>query len=327
MGEPVVLLERVTKRFAGLTAVRELSLAVPRGTTYGLLGPNGAGKTTTIRMIMHILVPDDGQIRLFGSAATGRQLNRRIGYLPEERGLYRKMRVLDLLVFLAEVRGLERAVAKRSAQTWLERLGLAEWARRPVDSLSKGMQQKVQFIATIQHQPELLILDEPFAGLDPVNTQVMKDIVVELARSGSTVLFSTHIMEHAEKLCDAVCIIARGEKVVDGPLGEIKRARGGRHLVIAAQDGLGGCEAVLSDPALVARADRYGQYAEVELARGADPQAVLRALVSAGVRLTRFEVTEPSLHKIFLDHVGPAASGESPAGETTGPGGPRGRHA
>ncbi|MEE8117346.1 MAG: ATP-binding cassette domain-containing protein, partial [Gemmatimonadales bacterium] len=170
--DAVVALHAITKRYAGHTAVRELTLNVPRGAVYGLLGPNGAGKTTTLRMIMSIILPDEGRIVLFGESGSGQDLSQRIGYLPEERGLYRKMKVLDLLVFLAEIKGVDRRVARRSGRDWLERLGLADWTDKKIDDLSKGMQQKVQFIATVLHRPELVILDEPFAGLDPVNTQV-----------------------------------------------------------------------------------------------------------------------------------------------------------
>ncbi len=307
MSDPVLALEAVTKRYAGHTAVRELSLAVPAGAVYGLLGPNGAGKTTTIRMIMNIIAPDEGTVRLFGTRGTGRDLSRRIGYLPEERGLYRKMKVVDVLVFLAETRGMDRGAARREAAAWLERLGLAAWGSHKIDDLSKGMQQKVQFISTMLHGPDLLILDEPFAGLDPINSQVMKDTVMELARKGTTVLFSTHIMEHAEKLCDSVCIIARGEKVLDGALSDVKRTHGGRHVVIAVDGGLGSLERVLSDRSLVAKANNYGHYAELELAAGADPQGLLQGLMAAGARLTRFEIAEPSLTKIFIDKVGPEA--------------------
>lgn len=309
----VVRLRSVTKRFTGHTAVRDLSLAVPRGAVYGLLGPNGAGKTTTIRMILNILVPDSGTIELFGRERSSRQVSQRIGYLPEERGLYRKMQVLDLLVFLAETKGLRRRAARAEGERWLGKLDLDKWARRKVDELSKGMQQKVQFISTVLHRPDLLILDEPFAGLDPVNAQVMKDTVVELAQSGTTVLFSTHIMEQAEKLCDAVCIIARGEKVVDGSLSEVKRRRGGRHIIVAVERGGREVDRVLRDPKSVAKVDHYGQYAEVELTPAGDPQQLLRALVESGVGVTRFEITEPTLHKVFLDLVagdGPAAASQ-----------------
>ncbi len=213
---------------------------------------------------MSIILPDEGRIVLFGESGSGQDLSQRIGYLPEERGLYRKMKVLDLLVFLAEIKGVDRRVARRSGRDWLERLGLADWTEKKIDDLSKGMQQKVQFIATVLHRPELVILDEPFAGLDPVNTQVIKDIVVELSKSGTTILFSTHIMQQAEKLCDAVCIIARGQKVLDGGLAEVKRTHGGRHVVIALEPG-GSVDRVLRDRTLVLQANDYGNYAEVEL--------------------------------------------------------------
>ncbi len=212
MNSPVVVLDRVTKRFVGHTAVDGLSLSVPSGVIYKLLGPNGAGKTTSIRMIMDIIEPDEGEVRLFGERRAVRDHAARIGYLPEERGLYPRMRVLDALVFLAEVKGVARRVARSRALEWLDRLGLGDWRLRRVNELSKGMQQKVQFIATMLHDPDLVILDEPFSGLDPVNTQVLKDTVVELRRRGKTIVFSTHIMEQAEKLCDELCIIARGRK-------------------------------------------------------------------------------------------------------------------
>src|SRR5213595_3524505 len=312
MAPPVIVLDRVAKRFAGHTAVDALSLEVSAGLIYGLLGPNGAGKTTTIRMIMGIMEPDEGAVRLFGDetdiGAGARNHSARIGYLPEERGLYRKMRVLDVLVFLAEMKGVERRAARVQAGEWLERLGLADWRLRRIDELSKGMQQKVQFISTILHQPELVLLDEPFAALDPVNAQVLKDTVLELRRRGVTILFSTHIMEQAEKLCEHVCIIARGRKLVDGPLGDIKHTRGGHHLVVGFDGSVGAAARVFADPSLVKKVDDYGQYAEVELAPGADPQRVLRDLVASGARLARFELREPSLLKIFIDLVGPEAA-------------------
>src|SRR5438132_661924 len=308
MNGPVVVLDRVTKRFAGHTAVDGLSLAVPRGVIFGLLGPNGAGKTTSIRMIMDILEPDEGEVRLFGERGAGRDHSARIGYLPEERGLYPKMRVLDVLVFLAEVKGVSRSVARPKAQDWLERLGLGDWRLHRVNELSKGMQQKVQFISTMLHDPELVILDEPFSGLDPVNAQVMKDTVLDLRRRGKTIVFSTHIMEQAEKLCDELCIIARGKKLVDGALGDIKRTRGGHHLVIGFDGSPGAAQQVFAERGLVKRVDDYGQYAELELAPGADAQIILQRLVASGARLSRFELMEPSLHKIFLDLVGPEAS-------------------
>jgi ABC-2 type transport system ATP-binding protein len=308
MTTPILVVDRVTKRFAGHLAVDALSLEVPRGVVYGLLGPNGAGKTTTIRMIMDIYEPDSGVVRLFGTPGGGREHSARIGYLPEERGLYPKMRVLDVLVFLAEAKGVSRRAARAKALDWLERLGLSDWRMRKVNELSKGMQQKVQFISTLLHDPELAVLDEPFSGLDPVNSQVMKDAVLELKQRGATILFSTHIMEQAEKLCDQLCIIARGRKVVDGSLAEIKRTHGGRHLTVAFDGGSGTASRLFADTRLIKRADDYGQYAELELTDAANPQEILRALVDSGAKLTKFEIMEPSLNKIFIDLVGPDAA-------------------
>src|SRR5229473_1203075 len=286
---PLVVLDRVGKRFAGHTAIDDLSLVVPAGVIYGLLGPNGAGKTTTLRMIMDILQPDVGTVQLFGEPAGGRTHAARIGYLPEERGLYRKMRVLDVLVFLAEMKGVERRRARARAGEWLERLGLAAWRGRRIDELSKGMQQKVQFISTVLHEPALVVLDEAFAGLDPVNAQVVKDTVLEL--------------------CEQLCIIARGRKLVDGALSDIKRTRGGHHLVIGFDGSAGNATQVFSDKRLVSKIDNYGQYAEIELAPGADAQHILQQLVASGARLSRFELREPSLLQIFIDLVGPEAAG------------------
>ena len=307
MSEPVVV-DRVTKRFAGHTAVDSLSLTVPPGIIYGLLGPNGAGKTTTLRMIMDIYEPDSGSVRMFGTVGGGRTHSASIGYLPEERGLYPRMRVLDVLVFLAEAKGVPRKAARAKALEWLERLGLSDWKLRRVSDLSKGMQQKVQFISTVQHDPDLVILDEPFSGLDPVNSQVLRDTVVDYRRRGKTVLFSTHIMEHAEKLCDRLCIIARGKKLIDGTLSEVKRTHGGKHLIIAFDGNQGGGAQIFADRRLVSKVQDFGQEAELELAPGADAQEILRALVNSGARLARFELASPSLHKIFVDLVGPEAA-------------------
>ena len=308
MTAPVLQLQSVTKRYAGHTAVQGLSLEVPAGAIYGLLGPNGAGKTTTIRAIMGIVKPDSGTVNVLGVRDGGWELSHRIGYLPEERGLYRKMKVLDILIFLAEAKGVDRRVAKTAAPAWLERLGLSAWGGHKVDQLSKGMQQKVQFIATVLHKPDLVILDEPFAGLDPVNSQVLKDTVLDLARQGTTVVFSTHVMEQAERLCDSVCIIARGQKVLDGRVADVKKGHRGRHVAIAVQEGLNSIDQVLADRTLVAKSDNYGQFAEVELAEGATSQRLLTRLLEVGAQINRFEVTEPSLHKIFLDRVGPEAA-------------------
>ena len=309
MSDSVLKLERITKRFAGHTAVRDLSLEVPRGGIFGLLGPNGAGKTTTIRMIMNILVPDEGRVLLFGQEASGRDQSERIGFLPEERGLYKKMKVLDHLIFLGEAKGVSRKLATVKSREWLERLGIGDWTNRKIEDLSKGMQQKVQFISTLLHDPDLVILDEPFSGLDPVNSMVMKDVVVEIARSGRTVVFSTHIMEQAEKMCDHIAIIARGEKVLDGSMAGIKRGYGKRNIALGFSNGGGrAATAILQDRTLVARVDDSGSSAEVELAPGAEHGRLLKALVEAGVGLVRFEVIEPSLHSIFISKVGAEAA-------------------
>jgi ABC-2 type transport system ATP-binding protein len=307
MSTPAITIEHVTKRFASFTAVKDLSFTVPSGGIFGLLGPNGAGKSTTIRMIMDIIEPDAGKITLFGSSASSRDLSERLGFLPEERGLYRKMKVLDHLAFLGEVKGMRKTDAKVKADRWLQRLGLSDWRLKRVEDLSKGMQQKIQFAGTLIHDPELVILDEPFSGLDPINLQVMKDVVVEIARSGRTVLFSTHVMEQAERMCDRIVIIARGEKVVDGTVSEVKAGFGERHIALTFFRGKEVAERILADPALVAKLDDYGASAEVAMAVGVDPQALLRALVAADVGLNRFEVVEPSLQSIFIAKVGNAA--------------------
>ena len=234
--DAAVLLRGVTKRYEAHVAVQDLSLAVPRGTVYGLLGPNGAGKTTTIRMILEIIVPDQGEIAVLGQPLGTRGVTDRVGYLPEERGLYKKMKVRDVLRFLAELKGVPGREADRRIDGWLERLGLRtaarDWGRAKVDELSRGMQQKVQFIGALLHDPDLVILDEPFSGLDPLNAQALKDTVLDLKRAGKTVIFSTHLMENAERMCDAVCIIAGGRKVLDGSVSEVKEQHGGRYVAL-----------------------------------------------------------------------------------------------
>ena len=308
MASPSVRISAVTKRFSGHLAVNQLSLDVYPGGIFGLLGPNGAGKSTTIRLIMGILEPDEGSISLFGLLDGSRSLSARIGYLPEERGLYKKMQVLDHLIFLGETKGISRRDARVRAQAWLERLGIADWAQKKVEDLSKGMQQKVQFAGALLHEPELVILDEPFSGLDPVNAQVMKDIVVGIAAEGRTVLFSTHVMEQAERMCDRIAIIARGASVVSGSVAQIKADFGGRHVALGFTHDKGRAEVILADRTLVASIDDYGASAELQLAEGADPQVLLAALVRERVGLRRFELVEPSLQSIFIAKVGADAA-------------------
>ncbi|HET9066251.1 MAG TPA: ATP-binding cassette domain-containing protein [Gemmatimonadales bacterium] len=307
MTAPAVLLEGVTKRFAGHVAVRDLSMTVPTGGIFGLLGPNGAGKSTTIRMIMEIYLADEGRIEILGTPHGARALSDRLGYIPEERGLYKKMKVIDQLIFFGETKGIVRGEARKRGLAWIERLGLGEWRDKKVEDLSKGMQQKVQFAGALLHDPDLVVLDEPFSGLDPVNSQVMKDVVIDIAKQGRTVLFSTHIMEQAERMCDRVVIIARGEKVVDGTLAEIKHQFGGTHVALTFSRDKEKAARVLADRSLVASVDDYGVTADVELASGAQAESLLEALVHAGVGMTRFELVEPSLQSIFIAKVGAEA--------------------
>jgi ABC-2 type transport system ATP-binding protein len=305
----------VTKRFGNHVAVENVSFEVPRGVVYGILGPNGAGKSTTLRMINDIFAPDSGQIVILDGRKPGSDSSAHIGYLPEERGLYPKMRVIEMIQFMAELRGLSATESKARAGKWLERLGLTQWAKNKVEDLSKGMQQKVQFATALIHEPELVILDEPWSGLDPINAEVLQEVVEEIRKAGRTVMFSTHGMEQAEKVCDHVCIIARGKKILDGKLSEIKRAAAAEGLIAlafaddAARDK---AKAVLADKALVMgeRPPRHGDSAdvEVELAKGVAARQLLSALVGAGVDLRRFEVAMPTLHQIFVSRVGESAA-------------------
>ena len=296
-------LDRVSKKFDDFVAVDELSLEVRAGRIFGLIGPNGAGKTTSIRMIVNILAPDSGRIELFGEQMSER-LQDRIGYLPEERGLYKKMRVGEQLRYFGELKGLSAREAETQLDRWLARLKLAEWKNHKTDELSKGMQQKIQFIATVMHAPDLLILDEVFSGLDPVNAELMKDVLLELKAEQRTIIFSTHMMSQAEELCDDICLINRSRKVLQGSLREVKSSFGRRAVALRAEgDGNG----VLTDTRLVASVKPYGDYVEVLLADGADAQELLHRLVESGARITRFEQVEPSLHDIFLQKVGESA--------------------
>lgn len=290
-------INNVSKSFNGHQALKSFSLQVPPGSMCGLLGPNGAGKTTTIRMIMNIIAPDSGSIEIFGYPVQDRD-KVRIGYLPEERGLYPKMRVGELLLFFAQLKGVGKEAARRKISEWLERMGLSDWRDKKVEALSKGMQQKVQFIATLLHDPELVILDEPFAGLDPINTNLLKEIILALRASGKTILLSTHRMEQVEKLCDTICLINKGEKVLDGNLLEIKQRYGKNCLFLEYQGDL----SFLRSSPMVATVDDYGNYAEIRLRPGADAQQLLKLAIER-VRIKRFELAEPSLNQIFIEKV------------------------
>jgi ABC-2 type transport system ATP-binding protein len=309
MSELAIDIRNVVKRYSEHVAVRDLSLQVPRGTVYGLLGPNGAGKTTTIRMILNIIAPDSGTISLFGQPHLGNGATDRIGYLPEERGLYKKMQVRRVLKFLAELKGVPARTAEQRIDEWMERFQLRtsekDWGLAKIDELSRGMQQKVQFIGTLLHDPDLVILDEPFSGLDPINAQALKDTVVELKARGKTVIFSTHLMDNAERLCDAVCIIARGDKVLDGTVSDVKTAHGGKVVALSvAGTARAAIAHILADRSLVSRVDDQNRFYEINLAPGADPQQLLRRVLETGAPISRFELVQPSLHQIFLEKVG-----------------------
>ena len=305
-----VRFDRATKRFGTFTAVDALSFEVPRGSIFGLLGQNGAGKTTSIRMLMNIVAPDEGRVEVLGQAMN-EGLKERLGYLPEERGLYKKMRMRELLLFFGRIKGREPAFLGARIDRWVQRMGLTEWLTRRVEELSKGMAQKVQFIATVVHEPDLLVLDEPFAGLDPVNRDVMRDAVLELRAQGTTVLFSTHVMEQAESLCDRILLIHRGRSLLQGTVDEVRRREGREaafvRLAAADRQGFQGLPGVVS-------AANQGAEAELVLAPDAQPRELLRALMDRG-EVLRFEVRTPSLHEIFKRAVGvpsPAAEGPEP---------------
>lgn len=295
---PTVRLTRVTKKFGEFTAVDDLSLEVRPGRIYGLLGPNGAGKTTTIRMIVNITAPDSGSIELFGQQITA-DLQDRIGYLPEERGLYKKMRIGEQLKFFSELKNVTGKEVDERIDRWLARLKLSEWKNKRAIELSKGMQQKAQFILAILHDPDLLILDEPSSGLDPVNVELMMEIVLELKALGKTIILSTHQMELAEKICDDICLINRSRKVLHGPLREIRQGFGRNSVALRIEGGDG----ILSDPSLVSQIKQHSDEVEVLLAPGANSQDLLKRLISSGAIVTRFEMIEPSLKDIFISKV------------------------
>ncbi len=307
MGEFSVQVSKVTKRYGDFLAVDDLSFQVPKGVVYGILGPNGAGKTTTLRMINDILLPDEGEIVLLDGLPPGHEAAKRIGYLPEERGLYPKMRVGEVLSFFGELRGLGRKKASAQADAWLERLGIADWRNNKVQDLSKGMQQKVQFSAALIHDPEVLILDEPWSGLDPINADVLKEIVVAQRDAGRTILFSTHLMEQAEQICDHICIIARGRKAVEGPLADIKKeAAAGNSISIrfvSAEDQQLVTSGEIAKEFFESENSTNGELL-VQLKAGKDAQKLLAALVTGNHSLRSFAQVEPSLHQIFVDRVG-----------------------
>jgi ABC-2 type transport system ATP-binding protein len=295
----------VSKTFGKFQAVDRLTLQVPSGAMFGLLGPNGAGKTTTLRMIMNITAPDTGEIRILGHPMD-RQTQNRIGYLPEERGLYRKMKVIDHLYFLAAIKEVSRDVARQRIEGWLEKMELKPWLNKKVDELSKGMQQKIQFIATIVHDPDILILDEPFSGLDPLNVAMMREYFLEFRARGKTIVFCTHVLEQAEKLCDEICLMARSKKILEGSMKELKRRYAQDLLRLSIDASLADVTALPG----VATAKAFDGTFIVSLAPGTDRREFLRRTMDRH-RVEAFSQKEPELEEIYIDAVRSAGMEET----------------
>jgi ABC-2 type transport system ATP-binding protein len=300
MTEPNTTLrvENVSKHYGDFTAVDNLSFNVKAGRVFGFLGPNGAGKTTTIRMIVGINYPDGGKIELFGDKVST-ELQNRIGYLPEERGLYKKMKIVDQLRYFAALKNVPQNEADKRIDFWLERMNLSEWKKKKTTDLSKGMQQKIQFIATVLHNPDLLILDEPFSGLDPINVEFLKEVISELKTQNKTIIFSTHLMETAEQLCDDILLINKSHKVVSGTLRQVKAGFGKNLIALRASGG----ETILEDKTLVSKVIEHADERELVLAENADVQILLRRLIESGAVISKFEQIEPSLNDIFIEKI------------------------
>ena len=299
----MIRVESVKKSYDTIKAVDGVSFDAERGEIFGLIGPNGAGKTTIIRMIMNIIAPDSGQI-FFDGNPLQEEDKKRIGYLPEERGLYRKVKVNEMLLYLGELKGASTGTLQKNIDTWLDRFELMDWKLKPISDLSKGMSQKVQFIAAVAHEPTILFFDEPFAGLDPVSSDILRESILELSRSGRTVLFSTHIMEQAEKLCNKIFLINKGKQVVYGRLDEVKESHGSNNIIVEF-DGDGN---FIGDLVGVATAQTYQRWVEIRLEDGTTPDDLLARLVGK-ISIKRFEVVAPSLHSIFVSLVGGNARG------------------
>lgn len=297
MSDSVVEFSGVIKKFGDYCAVNNVSFKVSQGRIFGLLGPNGAGKTTSIRMLTSILKPDSGTIRVFGMPA-GPETQARLGYLPEERGLYKKMKVGEQLVYLARLRGLSSQKARKSIRYWLERFNAYDWIGQEVGELSKGMQQKVQFVATIAHDPGCLIFDEPFSGLDPINSEMLKDVILELRESGKTIFFATHRMEQVEQLCDDIALFNKGRLILSGELGSIRSSYGENSVLLRFE----GDSRFLTGLKNVRINNRSTNFAEIRLLEGADDQAILRE-AQRHVRVLGFELVQPSIQEIFIDSV------------------------
>lgn len=297
--QPITLrVENVTKRYGEFTAVDNISFEVKAGRIFGFLGPNGAGKTTTIRMIVGITAPDEGNIELFGQKMSS-VLQDRIGYLPEERGLYKKMKVQEQLRYFAALKDVSQKEADKRIDFWLNRMGLGEWKLKKASDLSKGMSQKIQFIAAVLHEPELIILDEPFSGLDPINVESLLEAIAELKANGKTIIFSTHLMETAERLCDDIILINKSRKVLGGKLREVKESFGKNRIALRCVGG----ENVLQEKTLIEEIIEHSDEKELVLAENADTQILLKKLIESGTTITKFEEIEPSLNDIFIEKV------------------------
>jgi len=290
-------IDHVYKSFKDVQAVQDLSMELPEGVIFGLLGPNGAGKTTTIRMIMDIIIPDKGKIFLMGKP-NSQQVRDQVGYLPEERGLYRKMKVGELLSFLAEMKGLKPSQSKVRIKMWLERFELNDWINKKVEELSRGMQQKIQFIATVIHEPRLIILDEPFTGLDPINTDLVKNIMLEQKNKGAAIIFSTHLMDQVEKLCDSICLINDGKDVLSGELRQVKKNFGKNAIRMEYE----GAAKFLNNQKLVRNYKDHGNFVEIYAAEKITIKQLLQEAITE-VDVSKFEIMEPSLHEIFVETV------------------------
>jgi len=293
----VIDVQNVSKHFGKATAVNQVSFGVEKGQIFGLLGPNGAGKTTTIRMINHILNPDTGSISILGEAVSPKS-QERIGYLPEERGLYKKMKVFDQLMYLAQLKGLSYMAAKTAIEFWLDRFEASSWKKKEVSELSKGMSQKIQFIATVAHDPEIYIFDEPFSGLDPINSEMLKEVILGEKKRGKTILFSTHRMEQVEQMCDDICLFNQGKAVLQGNLQSIKQSFGNNTVLL---DFIGDSE-FLNQLEGVRINNRSTNFAEIRLLEGASPQHILE-IAMKHAEIQRFEIVQPSLQDIFISTV------------------------
>ncbi len=294
----------LTKRFNGLIAVDHASFEVPEGSIFGLIGRNGAGKTTTIRMMMNIYLPDEGEVILRG-VKIGQEFKNQVGYLPEERGLYKKMKVLETLLYFAELKGKSGKPVQKTAEQYLKKFDLFDRRLSKVEDLSKGNQQKMQFISTILHDPEFIILDEPFSGLDPVNTNLLKDIILEMKQRGKIIIFSTHLMDFAERMCDHIVMIDRGKIILKGPLASIKSKYGQRNVSLIHNGDI----SFLKDNPIIEKIEDFGNSTGIRVKEANQTQQLLKLLVDRGVTIKKFDANEISLHEIFIEFAGHEDSG------------------